>query len=251
MKVYVGCCGFAKGMKKYFSEYDTVEIQKIFYKLQKTATLEKWRNLAPESFIFNIKVFQGITHDVKSPTWKRSSIENYKNLSGKVGYLRPTKEVFEYWEKMLEYARVLKARVLVIQLPASFRDIPENWENAEKFFNKIDREDFLIGVELRRWSVKSIEKFCKKFRVIDVCDLFLRNPSNTVNGIAYFRLHGRYEGSRINYKYRYSLQELRQLLERVLKLEDQGVEETYILFNNVYMGENALEFKSLLKEYNL
>jgi len=247
MRVYVGCCGFAKGMKTYFSQYDTIEIQKTFYKLQRASTIEKWRSLAPENFIFNIKVFQGITHDVKSPTWKRSGIENYKELSGKVGYLRPTNEVFEYWEKMLEYARILKARVLVIQLPASFKDSVENWNNASRFFGNISRENFLIGIELRGWNSESVRKFCRRFELIDVCDLFIREPLNIVDGVAYFRLHGRYEGSRINYKYRYTSQELEQLLTKIFKLEKRGVEEIYVMFNNVYMADNALELKALLK----
>ncbi len=247
MKVYVGCCGFAKSMKVYFETYDTVEIQKTFYRLPRESTLEKWRESAHPSFIFNLKVFQGITHDVKSPTWRRSGIKNYHELSGKVGYLRPTEEVFSYWEKMLKYARILKARVLIIQLPASFKDTEENWRNAENFFAGIDRDDFLLGIELRGWSPERVEKFCRKFVLIDVCDPMVRKPTFLEAGVAYFRLHGSYERGKINYRHRYTDEELQKLAELLTGLEE--VKEVFLLFNNVYMAEDALRFRKIWEAY--
>ncbi|RLE76026.1 MAG: DUF72 domain-containing protein, partial [Thermoprotei archaeon] len=38
-----------------------------------------------------------------------------------------------------------------------------------------------------------------------------------------------------------------QLLTKIFKLEKRGVEEIYVMFNNVYMADNALELKALLK----
>ena len=131
MRIKVGCCGFCIGMDKYFSEYDVVEIQRTFDELLNEETLKNWRKKAPTRFEFTIKVFQGITHDVSSPTWRRSNIKNYKELKGKVGFLRPTKEVFEFWNKMLDYAKILKSKVLLIQLPSNFKDTEKNIENAD------------------------------------------------------------------------------------------------------------------------
>jgi len=246
MKVYVGCCGFAKGMKIYFQTYDTVEVQKTFYRLPRESTLEKWRNTAPSNFIFNLKVFQGITHDVKSPTWKKSGIKNYRELSGRVGYLRPTEEVFEYWDKMLKYAEIVKARVLVIQLPASFRDVEENWRNAGDFFAGIKRDGFLLGVELRGWSIDRVEEFCRRFELIDVCDLMVRTPTFLLDEVAYFRLHGSYVKGRINYRHKYSDEELQKLAELISKLD---AKEVFLMFNNIYMGEDSLRFREIWKGY--
>jgi uncharacterized protein YecE (DUF72 family) len=69
-----------------------------------------------------------------------------------VGLLRPTEEVFKYWELTLKEAEVLGARFILIQLPKSFKESEESFANAEKFFEQIERKEFEIAVELRGWS---------------------------------------------------------------------------------------------------
>jgi len=96
-----------------------------------------------EDFIFNFKAFQGITHPATSRTWKRANVDVAK-LKDRVGYLKPTKEVFEFWKKMVEYAEILEAKVIVIQLPESFKSNEENWKNAEKFFRNIERKILML-----------------------------------------------------------------------------------------------------------
>jgi uncharacterized protein YecE (DUF72 family) len=49
-----------------------VEIQSTFYEIPaRIETVKKWREEAPRDFEFTIKAFQVITHDSKSPTYKR------------------------------------------------------------------------------------------------------------------------------------------------------------------------------------
>ncbi len=244
MRIKVGCCGFCIGMDKYFSEYDVVEIQRTFYELLNEETLKNWRKKAPTRFEFTIKVFQGITHDVSSPTWRRSNIKNYKELKGKVGFLRPTKEVFEFWNKMLDYAKILKSKVLLIQLPSNFKDTEKNIENAENFFSNINRDNVFIAIELRGWREENIRRLCEKYDLIDTTDPLKREPTY-YNRIAYFRLHGRYEGNKIIYNHKYSREELEKLKEKIFKY---NAEECYVMFNNVYMRDNSKEFKLLIKK---
>jgi uncharacterized protein YecE (DUF72 family) len=242
--IYVGTCGFPESIKKYFSDFDTVEIQQTFYKILDVKLLNKWRKMAKEDFIFNFKAFQGITHPHKSRTWKRSNIDASK-LKEKVGYLKPTKEVFEFWGKMVEYAKILKTKVIVIQLPESFKNTKENWENAEKFFRNIERKDFEIGVELRGWNKDDIKKFCKKFDVIDVCDLNQRLPTVTKK-ISYFRLHGSYKNGKINYYHQYNDDEMREMKEKIKKLKSK---EIFVYFNNVFMLNDSKRFINLLQDF--
>lgn len=239
--IYIGTCGFAEAMAKYFKNFKVVEVQQTFYKILRGERLKKWRSQAPSDFLFSLKVFQGVTHTSKSPTWKRSgfSREEMERLVGKVGYLRPTEEVFKFWKLVLNEASALDARFLLLQLPASFRDEKTNWENARKFFERIERKSE-IAVELRGWQPKRIERFCKEFELIDCCDLLLRKPTYlTKSRIAYFRLHGSYESGRINYKHKYSGKELEILRERV---ENLRAKEVYVLFNNAYMLQDAKRF---------
>jgi len=242
--IHVGTCGFSESMKKYFSDFDTVEIQQTFYKILDVKLLQKWRKMTNEDFIFNFKAFQGITHPYTSRTWKRSNIDVSK-FKEKVGYLKPTKEVFEFWNKMVEYAEILKTKIIVIQLPESFKSSNENWENAEKFFRNIERKNFEVGVELRGWSEADIKKFCKKFDVIDVCDLSLRLPVIT-REISYFRLHGSYKNGKINYYHQYSDEEMREMIEKIKKLKSK---EIFVYFNNVFMLNDSKRFLHLLQEF--
>jgi uncharacterized protein YecE (DUF72 family) len=64
------------------------------------------------------------------------------------------------------------------------------------------------------------------------------------SGFAYFRLHGSYEKGRINYRHRYSDEELRTVLKKAAEHPT-----AYVLFNNIYMGEDAKRFLELLKRH--
>ncbi len=239
--IKVGTCGFPTSMKKIFENLDCVEVQQTFYKLPNLETLKNWRFSAPKNFEFYFKVFQGITHDIKLPTWKRSGLDKneLKKLENKVGSLKPTKEVFEFWEKMKEVAKVLEAKIAVIQLPASFKDGEENIKNAYEFFNSIknDIKKIKIAIELRGWKDENVEKLCKEFNLIWITDPMIKIVDQEVH---YFRLHGTYKGKKIIYKYSYSNEELKGLAEKTKKLN------AYFLFNNVYMFKDALRFKSFL-----
>ena len=237
--LYVGTCGFSESIKKYFANYKTIEIQQTFYKILKDTTLIKWKKLAPKDFVFNFKAFQGITHPPTSPTWRKSNLKSLKH----VGWLQPTKQVYKFWKKMLNYQKILDAKVIVIQLPSSFKDEPKNWDNAEKFFSKIDRGDFEIGVELRMWKEESVRKFCKKFDLIDVCDINVRLPT-IKKYISYFRLHGAYKNGRINYSYKYTKKDLEKILKRIKKI---GSEYTFVMFNNLYMRDDSKKFIRMIK----
>lgn len=243
MRIYVGCCGFAEGMKKYFAHFETIEIQKTFYRIPEEKTLIKWKHLAPESFVFNLKAFQGITHTCKSPTWRRFGRE----LPGKrenFGNLQPTKEVLDSWKGTMKAAKALGASIVLIQTPARFRDTDENIKNAEKFFGKIGSK-VQIAFEPRGWSPESIKKICGKFGLIHCVDPFREDSCHFGRGkVAYFRLHGSYERGRINYKHKYSTKELKELKSKVDSLKTKQV---FILFNNIYMLKDALKFKKMVQ----
>ncbi|WP_324736230.1 DUF72 domain-containing protein [Thermococcus sp. SY098] len=235
--IFVGTCGFCEARKRYFQDFKTVEVQQTFYRILEEKTLKRWRSEAPEDFIFSIKAFQGITHPTNSPTWRRSNVKPSRD----VGFLKPTNEVFKYWEVTLNEARILNARFILIQLPKSFKETEESFANAEKFFSKISR-DIEIAVELRGWSEKGTKKFVREFDVIDVADPLLRKPLHR-GDINYYRLHGAYENGRIIYKHRYNDEELEKIAERI---KEWNKKESYVYFNNIYMCDDAKRFKRLI-----
>jgi uncharacterized protein YecE (DUF72 family) len=45
--IKVGCCGFPTSMNEYFQKFNTVELNRTFYKYPETRTVEGWRQKAP------------------------------------------------------------------------------------------------------------------------------------------------------------------------------------------------------------
>ncbi|MCD6085061.1 MAG: DUF72 domain-containing protein [Desulfurococcales archaeon] len=245
MLIYVGCCGFATSRKKYYQEYDVVELQDTFYNPPDEVKLKKLRSEAPEGFIFTMKAWQAITHPPYSATWRKCRIKIPKELWNKYGFLRPTKEIFDAWELIAAGAKSLNARVVVIQSPPSFGYSKENYKNVVDFFSSITPAGFIIGWEARgswREHPDKIKEIVEKFDdVIHITDPFRSEPA-TLKGTNYFRLHG-IGGKEVNYRYQYTDDDLSKLRDFIRKVNGR---EVYVLFNNIYMASDAKRFKAVL-----
>jgi len=225
IKVKVGCCGFPVGMKKYFENFEVVEVQKTFYKPPSPKTAEKWRNEAPKNFEFTIKAWQVVTHPPNSPTYRKAGIE-VKDC----GFFKPTDEVYNAWDVTREIAEILKAKFILFQTPKSFKDMDENLQNMREFFGSIEGK-FTFGFEPRGWREDRIKKICEELDLIHVVDPFV--SEQLYGDICYFRLHG------FNYKHKYTDEEL-------IRLKGLLRKDGYVMFNNVHMFDDALRFKELV-----
>jgi len=248
MDIKVGCCGFPGGMKKYFEGFNLVEVQRTFYKPPRLSTLEKWRENAPKDFEFVVKAWQLITHPATSPTYRKAGIEVSEKNKDNYGFFKPTNEVFEAWEITKKACEILKSKICIVQTPARFKPSEENLKNMTEFFNSIDRENVIIGWEPRGkdWNPDLVKMICEKLHLIHVVDPFAQDPQYFIENITYFRLHGAPPGKKM-YKYKYSEKDFEYLISKVKTLP---VEKTYILFNNLYMGEDAKSFMDFLRKRN-
>ncbi len=231
--IKVGCCGFPVVRKKYYKIFKVVEVQLTFYDFVDTEILKRWRDEAPEDFEFVLKAFQFITHPANSPTYKRARhLEDLKLDS--LGNFQPTKEVLKCYEILKDYATILKTKIIIFQSPPSFKPEKENIKNMNKFFNKIERENFILGWESRgRWQPEEIKNICEDLDLIDVVDPSLRAP--TYGKIFYYRLHG---GK--GYKHQFTDEELKGLVEKIKN------KKGYAMFNNITMFEDAQRFLKFL-----
>ncbi len=244
--IRVGCCGFPGGKSKFFQEFRLAEVQETFYKLPKVETAIRWRESAPSDFEFAVKAWQAITHPTTSPTWRKAGIQVPSEKAGLYGFLKPTDEVFEAWQKTREIAEVLRAKIVLVQCPASFKCDQEGIKNAREFFGSIDRRGLEIAWEPRgNWLEKpeEVRRICDDLNLIHAVDIFWDEPVSA-HPIAYIRLHGL--GKRYNYRYEYTQEDLQQLLQRAKKLIEAGKREVYVLFNNVRMKDSAKLFVEVL-----
>lgn len=247
--VYVGCCGYCLSRSKYYSTFTTVEIQETFYDLPSEDRMRILRGESPQGFVFNMKAYQGITHDLDSPTWRRAKRKLSETLRGSIGLLRPTRENVELWEETVKRAKALEAKVVVVQTPPSFGFSDENFRNALDFFSVATQRGVVVGWEPRgTWidNPQSVRKIIEsQSNLIHVVDPFRSKPT-LVKEISYFRLHG-IGGKDVNYSYKYTDVGL-EVLCGLLREFATSSREIYVMFNNVSMAQDAQRFISVCSE---
>ncbi len=244
MRVRIGCCGLAGlSLSKYADIFDALEINSTFYRLPRKETAERWFQTTRDRTVLCMKSFQGVTHPVSSPTWRRVGPQRPTKMVGRYGHLQPTKENMAAWERTLEICEAMRARVCVVQTPPSFICTDRSVRDALKFFRMV-RRPAGVAIELRHGSWAENPAKTKKLiagaDLIHVTDPLKQEP---ISGgrICYYRLHGL--GSR-PYKYDYTDEDLRRLRDAVLGI---GCETAYVMFNNLAMRRDALRFRKMIR----
>lgn len=231
----VGTCGFGLAQADYARSFSCVEVQHTFYQPPQLQTLERWRMLMPSDFEFVIKAWQLITHDARSPTYRRLKRQLSDTEKMEAGYFRNSAIVKEAWETTLASAKALSARTILFQCPASFTQTTEHITNLERFFSALDRQGLDLGWEPRgNWDTGVVKSICDEFRLWHVVDPFVDRTSTS--NLTYFRLHGRN-----GWRYQYEDGELEELASTLPKRT-----RCYVFFNNSKMTEDALRFCKLL-----
>jgi uncharacterized protein YecE (DUF72 family) len=235
MAIKVGCCGFPVNRREYFRHLPVVEVQQTFYQPPKADTARRWRQEAPPGAEFTLKAWQLITHEAKSPTYRRLKRPLSEEERRQAGAFRPTALVREAWEVTREVAAALAARVVVFQCPASFTPTPEHVADLTTFFRHLPQDGLTLAWEPRgAWPREEVLRLSAALGLIPVGDPLATDPYP--GPVAYFRLHGRG-----GYRYRYTDADLAQLARLVKERQ-----EAYVLFNNLSMWEDAQRFARLL-----
>ena len=227
----LGLCGWTINAGSYFERFDTVEVQQTFYEPPSRVTMDRWHEQAPAGFVFTIKAWQVITHRSTSNTYRRLRSEIDRSAAGA---FRLNGTVLAAWQKTRECARILRARAILFQCPASFKPTEENVENMRRFFGEIERmKDVDYLWEPRgAWPDDLLLDVCRELRLVHAVDPFLRDT--VTPELTYWRLHG------IGSHYRpYTDEELRSLAARVPH------DHTYVMFNNIPRVDDARRFKAL------
>ncbi len=236
--IKVGCCGFPEARSLYYQHYPVVEIQQTFYQLPRLETAFKWRRDAPADFTFSMKVWQAVTHEATSPTYRRMRMPIQYYRKKDYGSFKPTRVVFQAWENSKKVAEAMQAAAVVFQCPASFQPTETNVANLRRFFSSVDRGNLIFVWEPRgRWEPELVRQLCEELTLIHGVDPFRTPP--VAGDIFYFRLHGK-----TNYRYAYTESELVELKHQVLSLKKPG----FVLFNNSNMKSDASRFIQLLHQ---
>ncbi|OYT32405.1 hypothetical protein DRJ22_03895 [Candidatus Woesearchaeota archaeon] len=236
--IKIGLCGLGFSAKEQFgkdwrkkytsklqgfaTKFPVLEINTSFYKIPSEKTAKKWRKEADvvnKKFEFVLKMYQGITHFDKFGSQKS----------------------IKWFNACKKIAKILKAKILLFQTPASFKPTEKNILKAKKFFKKIKRDKFALFWEVRwekDWPQKIVKPLFKELKINQVIDPF--RFKDYYGRTCYYRLHGM--GKFNMYMYKFSKKELKTLIPRIPK------KSSYIMFNNAWMYENAEELKEMLEE---
>ena len=241
MTIKVGLCGFTVGMAAYARSFPVVEVQQTFYDPPTDASMKRWLVAMPDGFEFTIKAWQLITHEGKSPTYRRLKRPLDAEERATCGGFRDSPIVRKAFDRTIACARLLSASAILFQSPASFRPEPENIERLRTFFTEIANPARPPGLRYlweprgAGWTQRATfaRDLCRELKVVHVVDPFV-TPA-VPKGEAYYRLHG-VTGSR----HVYTDAELQWLAEVTPA-------SAYVMFNNIPRVADAKRFLELLR----
>jgi uncharacterized protein YecE (DUF72 family) len=230
----IGCCGFGMAQNRYFDKFGAVEIQQTFYEPPRLATVSSWRDRAPRDFHFSIKAWQLITHAYNSTTYRRLKRILSDSERTECGSFSHSAIVAEAWQITSQCARILEAKTILFQCPASFVPTAANIKRMERFFGDLERPEAMeLAWEPRGdWEPGLVEKLCARLQLVLAVDPFSKDYRSEK---LYFRLHGRG-----GWRYSYTDEELQQVAALA---RSRNVRQ--IFFNNSAMIEDAEKFALL------
>ncbi|HMI86032.1 MAG TPA: DUF72 domain-containing protein [Polyangiaceae bacterium] len=241
--VKVGLCGFTMAMTEYARHFPVVEVQQTFYDPPSDAIMQRWVTRARPGLEFTMKAWQLITHESKSPTYRRLRRPLDATQRATCGAFRDSDIVRAAFARTLVAARVIGATAILFQCPASFRPETENVARLRAFFAGIANPERPVGVRYlweprgAEWSRNAVlaHDLARELDLVHVIDPFVDEPQHSAPGAAYFRLHG-ISGAR----HVYTDDELRRLVAMT-----PG--DAYVMFNNIPRVRDAKRFAELLR----
>jgi len=224
---------------KYYSQiFNTVEINNTFYRPPSEAVAKQWAARTPVDFVFSIKLWQKFTHRMKIS--RKKSAEQWEPATAK--------DFDEFRAGILPLAEAGKLGSLLLQFPAGFHRSPENMEHVERTLRWF--YDYPKTVELRHksWNENNpqLRALLEENRASGVLidepkfDTSIRQESQPIGDIFYFRAHGRNAKAWWNpkeswerYDYLYSRNEIKKHAERIkTAASTTGVKKTFAFYNN-------------------
>lgn len=239
--IKVGCSGWPVSQARYRERLSCIEVATAFENPPMPATAERWRENAPDDFVFALRACRLITHSASSPSYERHPAALSRRELLHCGHFRPTEAVSAAWRKTQEAARAMKARFIVFQTPASFYPSADHLRDLYRFFKATSRERIGYVWEPRgeAWRPEMVRKVCRDLELIHAVDPLAGEP--TTAGILYYRMHGGRDGGRTAFAHAFTDAELRHVVERC------GQRPAFVFFNNASMWKDALRFDALLR----
>jgi len=241
--LYFGTCGFSyndwannfypRGMPRrewlgyYAREFNSLELNSTYYALPKPSVVEAMIDKTGEGFLFSIKANQEMTH-----------------------HRQQDSSVFVAFVNMLQpFIDAGKLGCVLAQFPYSFGCSSQNRDYLALFRERL--RDLPLVVEFRhaQWLKPEVFDWLRNHNIgfccVDEPQLpnLLPPLAEFTSNTGYVRFHGRnaakwwqHEHAYERYDYAYSVEELREWLPRISKLNNL-TEKAFIFANNHWRGQ--------------
>ena len=242
-------------LRYYGEQFDTVEIDSTFYRMQPPETVAKWAERVPDGFVFHVKAFGTLTrHPVKLEALPEAVQKRAEaNKRGRVEYLpRDVRaEVFAAFREMIEpFHEAGKMGGILLQMPPFFVFRARSLEYLEWARGQLEDDTLLVEFRHRSWmddehraeTLAFLEQHRMTNVVVDAPRSEAKNLIPTVvaltSPVAYVRMHGRNAktwnvrgGSAADrFDYLYDEDELREWVDPLQELAGKA-KEAYVVFN--------------------
>jgi uncharacterized protein YecE (DUF72 family) len=229
---------------RYLAQYfDAIEINSTFYRIPDAKMTQRWveRVAAHPDFRFTAKLWQGFTHEDTASAQDGAAFRDAMAPLHEAGRLGAVLMQFPY-----RFHHTAENRAAVQRLADAFRDFPlvleirhRSWDRAEVFAWLQD-----LGIGFCNIDQPQVSYSIGLTQVV-------------TSPVAYLRLHGRNAAmwfaeeanAAARYDYRYPAEERRELVDAA-EILSQRARETYLITNNHFRGQaalNALELRSQLR----
>jgi uncharacterized protein YecE (DUF72 family) len=157
----------------YSRAFDFVEVNSTFYEIPSLKLVESWRKLVPQNFEFAVRCNRVVTHKFK---------------------LQPKPETFEALEKMITICNILKADILHMQTPPTFK-LAKTWAKLlRNLFSSTDLKGVRIALETRGAKEplnRDLVKTMQDHNMIHCIDLSKDEEPAYKSDVVYSRLFGK------------------------------------------------------------
>ena len=209
----------------YAQRFDTVEINNTFYRLPDEKTVVRWREQAPEGFVYAVKASRFLSH--------------IKRLKGVAAPL----------QRFRESVGLLQDRLapILVQLPESFHLTGENFSRLRVFFRSLPPQPpFVMEFRHASWFAEEVYGLMRDYGVglCIVSDPERPTDFQVTGDCVYVRFHG--SGDQ-RYRGKYNDAELVAWARQIAALVTRRT--AYIYFNNDFNAHairNAQRFRELL-----
>ncbi len=209
--------GFAS-LEAYSRAFDFVEVNSTFYEIPSMRQIRSWREMVPTNFEFAVRCNKALTHKYK---------------------FHAVPEAFETLRKMTDICSNLRAEILHLQTPPTFRPTKTNAELIRNFFSSADLKGVRLALEMRsdRQPFNSdLIKTMQDYNMIHCVDLSKEQEPAYKSDILYSRLFG--EGP--HNVYQPTDEELRKIDRKASEGDHKRVA---LSFHFVRMYKDAARFK--------